>query len=56
MSDGDAVRMISLLGWLIIAGAAYASFRLDWKKSARMALVWIAIFTGMAFLFSLVAG
>lgn len=56
MNDFDAVRIVSLIGWLVVAAAAYASFRLDWKKSARLALVWIAIFIGVAFLFSLMAG
>lgn len=56
MTDFDALQMVSLIGWLAVAVAAYASFRFDWKKSARMALVWIAIFVGVAFLFSLIGG
>jgi len=52
----DALQMVSLIGWLSLAVAAYASFRFDWKKSARMALVWIAIFVGVAFLFLLIGG
>lgn len=54
MTEVDTLRIVSLIGWLILASAAYASFRLDWKKGARMALVWIAIFAGVAFLFSLI--
>lgn len=56
MTDLDALRMVSLIGWLAVAAAAYASFRFDWKKSVRMALVWIAIFVGIAFLFSVIGG
>lgn len=56
MTEIDALRIISLIGWLVVAAAAYASFRLDWKKSARMALMWVAIFAGMALVFSMIAG
>lgn len=56
MTDLDTLRIVSLIGWLAVAVAAYASFRLDWKKSARLALVWIAIFAGITFLFSLIGG
>lgn len=56
MTDLAALQIVSLIGWLAVAVAAYASFRLDWKKSARMALLWIAIFVGVAFLFSLIGG
>ncbi|WP_165271691.1 hypothetical protein [Pelagerythrobacter rhizovicinus] len=54
MTDFDTLRIVSLIGWLAVATAAYASFRLDLKKSLRMALVWIAIFVGVAFVFSLI--
>ncbi len=56
MTDLDALRMVSLIGWLAVAITAYASFRFDWKKSVRMALLWIAIFVGVAFLFSSIGG
>ncbi|MGV2496352.1 hypothetical protein [Pelagerythrobacter aerophilus] len=56
MTDLAALQMVSLIGWLVVAVAAYASFRLDWKKSVRMALLWIVIFVGVAFLFSLIGG
>lgn len=56
MTDLDTLRIVSLIGWLAVAAAAYASFRLDWKKSARIALAWLAIFAGVAFLFSLMGG
>jgi len=56
VTDFDVLRIVSLIGWLVIALTAYASFRLDWKKGVRLVLVWFAIFAGVAFLFSLAGG
>ena len=53
MSEFDGVRLVALVGWLILAASAFASYRLDWEKGLRLALVWIAIFTGAALLFGL---
>jgi hypothetical protein len=39
--------VIASLGWLVVAGAALASFRLKWSQLVKMALVWIAIFGGL---------
>ena len=50
MSDVAMVSIISLLGWLVLAGSAFASYRLNWGKTAQLALVWLAIFAGL-FLF-----
>ena len=36
-----------MLGWLILAGSALASFRMGWGKMAQLALVWLAIFVGL---------
>ncbi|QIQ86074.1 hypothetical protein [Erythrobacter sp.] len=47
---GEIVSIVALLGWLFIAGSALASYRLGWGQLARMALVWIAIFTGLTLL------
>jgi len=41
------LTLVASLGWLFFAGASVASFRLGWSKFAKMALVWIAIFTGL---------
>jgi hypothetical protein len=51
-----AVQLVALLGWLILAGSAFASYRLGWKESVRMGLVWAGIFVAVALLFSMVMG
>ncbi len=46
--SADAVMPIILaLGWLVVAGAALASYRLRWSQAVKMALLWIAIFGGL---------
>ena len=47
MNDASIVSIIALLGWLILAGSAMASFRLGWSKIVQLALVWFAIFAGL---------
>ncbi|AWW74785.1 hypothetical protein CD351_10155 [Erythrobacter sp. KY5] len=47
MSEGSIISIVALLGWLILAGSAIASFRLGWGKIAQLALVWLAIFAGL---------
>ncbi len=47
MNDMTAVSIIAMLGWLLIVGASFASFRLSWGKTAQLALTWIAIFVGL---------
>ncbi|WP_338446091.1 hypothetical protein V5F89_13180 [Pelagerythrobacter marensis] len=56
MNEYDTVRLVALVGWLILALSAFASFRLDWKKSVRMVLIWVVIFGGVAVLFGLILG
>ena len=51
MSEFDGIRLVALVGWLLLA--ASAAYRLDWKKGLRLALVWIASFTGAALVFGL---
>ncbi len=47
MTDMTAiVSIIALLGWLVLAGSAFASYRLSWGKTAQLALTWLAIFGG----------
>lgn len=56
MNEFDTVQLISLIGFLVLAGSALAGQRLNWKKGLVMALTWAGIFV-MVFLFiSLVAG
>ena len=47
MNEGMIISIVAMLGWLILAGSALASFRLGWGKMAQMALVWLAIFAGL---------
>lgn len=54
MNEYEIVRIISLVGFLILALSALASHRLNWSKSIRMGLIWIGIFLGVALLFSIV--
>jgi hypothetical protein len=56
VNEFGVVQIIALLAWLALAGSALASFRLGWKESVRMALVWAGIFAAVALLFSLVMG
>lgn len=56
MSDMALISIVSLLGWLILAGASLASYKLSWGKMAQMALVWAAIFAGGFFIASFFMG
>jgi len=47
MNEGAWISIVALLGWLILAGSAMASFRLGWSKIAQLALLWLAIFAGL---------
>ena len=50
MSEIDTVQLIALAGWLVLAGGALASYKLEWKSGLKMALIWACIFV-TAFLF-----
>lgn len=56
MNGYGAVQLLALAGSLILAGSALASYRLGWKESVRMALLWGGLFTAAALLFSMVSG
>ena len=47
MNDGSLISIVALIGWLILAGSAMASFRLGWSKILQLALMWLAIFAGL---------
>jgi len=55
LTEIGTVQLIALFGWLILSGSAFASYRLGWKDSVRMALTWAGIFVAVALLFSMVA-
>ncbi len=54
MSEIQIVQIISLVGFLILAGSTLVSFRLSWSKAWRMALIWGAIFCAVALFFSII--
>ncbi|MBO6608322.1 hypothetical protein [Altererythrobacter sp.] len=54
MNEYEVVRIVSLLGFLVLAGSALASFRLSWSKALRMTLIWGAIFCAVALFFSII--
>lgn len=54
MNDAQLVQIVALVGWLLLAGSALASFKLSWSKALRMGLIWAAIFASVALLFSIV--
>ena len=56
MNAFGAVQLVALVGWLILAGSAFASYRLGWKENVRLALIWAGIFVAVALVFSLVMG
>lgn len=47
MTDMTVVSVIAMLGWLLVAGMSFASFRLSWGKTAQLALTWLAIIVGL---------
>jgi hypothetical protein len=56
VSEFGAVQLVALVGWLILAGSALASYRLGWRESARMGLIWAGIFVAVGLVFSMVMG
>lgn len=55
MSGLSIVSVVSLVGWLVLALAAYRSHRVNTPKTIRLALIWACIFVAATFLFSLLA-
>lgn len=47
MNEGTIISIVAMVGWLILAGSALASFKLGWGKMVQMALMWLAIFVGL---------
>lgn len=46
MSDMAMISIVSLIGWLVLAGASLASYKLSWGKMVQMGLLWVLIFSG----------
>jgi hypothetical protein len=53
VNEATLVSIVALGGCLILVVSAYRSHRVNMSKTIRMALIWACIFTGIAFLFSL---
>lgn len=47
MNEASILSVVVMIGWLILAGSALASFKLGWSKMLKLALVWLAIFVGL---------
>jgi hypothetical protein len=56
LSSLQLASLVATLGWLALAIVSYSSCRLHWKKSVTMALIWAAIFIGVALLVALLQG
>ena len=56
MNEFGWVQLVALAGWLILAASAYASYRMNWGQTIRLALIWAGIFTAVGLLFSIVSG
>ena len=54
MTEGVVISIVAMLGWLVLAGSALASFKLGWGKLAQLALGWAAIFGGLFAIFYIV--
>ena len=54
MMEFEIVQLIALIGWLILAASAFASFRLNWKTSLRNILIWAVIITGLTLLVTMI--
>ena len=55
-NENSIVSIIALVGWLVLMVGAYASYRMDWGKTLKMALIWASLFIGVFLLFALVRG
>jgi hypothetical protein len=47
MNAEMTVAIIASLVWLLLAGSAFASYRLGWGQTIKMALTWVSIFGGL---------
>ena len=56
MNEGQIVALVAMVGWLILAAGALASYRLNWSKALKMGLTWVAVFAGLFLLFDIVRG
>ncbi|MEP3051735.1 MAG: hypothetical protein ABJP48_01970 [Erythrobacter sp.] len=46
MSENGLIAIVAMIGWLFLAGSAYASYQMSWSKTIRYVLIWLSIFVG----------
>lgn len=56
MSEFGIVNAIALFACLILAASAAASYRMGWKESVRLLLIWAGIITAAFLAVSLIMG
>lgn len=56
MTEGNVVQIVALAAWLILAGAAYASYKLEWRTMVKQALIWASLFAAMTLIISAIMG
>lgn len=54
MNQFDAVQLIALIGWLVLAGGALASYKLEWKEGLRLGFIWAVIFATVFLFISII--
>ena len=54
MNQFEIVHIVALVGWLVLAVGAFASYGLNWKTSLRHALIWAVIITGLMLLVTMI--
>ncbi len=54
MNEFDTVQIVALLGWLVLAVGALASYKFEWKEGLRLAFIWAVIFATVYLVFSIV--
>ena len=55
-ADLDMLSITAMCGWLALMVMSFASYRLSWKRTVTIALVWAAIFAGLTAAISLARG
>ena len=54
MTSFDTTQIIWLIGCLVLAGSALASYRLNWRTGLRYVLIWAVIISGLMLLVSII--
>lgn len=54
MNQFDTVQLVALIGWLVLAGGALASYKLDWKEGLRLGFMWAVIFATVFLVISII--